>query len=141
MALSMNDDDNQMKTGPTLNVYKANFESEFLWETENLHNRESDNFLANHTATEYMKRVDHRLSEENERIEAYLHSSTSDIPAKACDTVLIEWHLVLFQSELRCAISCLFPSDLQLTLYSLSLSFRPCRTPTRPMTWVACSCR
>lgn len=100
VALGMNDEE-PGKAGPTLNVYRANFENEFLRETENFYYRESENFLSTNTVTEYMKRVEQRLLEENKRVETYLHSSTKESLAKACEKVLIQKHLEVFQAEFQ----------------------------------------
>ena len=101
VALGMSDDETQPRMGPLLNVYKIHFEVEFLRETENFYYRESDRFLAYNSVTDYMKRVEQRLADENKRVETYLHSSTKDALAKACERVLIQKHLEIFQAEFQ----------------------------------------
>uniref|UniRef100_A0A914W2H4 Cullin family profile domain-containing protein n=1 Tax=Plectus sambesii TaxID=2011161 RepID=A0A914W2H4_9BILA len=86
---------------PKLRVYRENFEKLFLEDTEAFYTKEAVEFIANNPVTEYMRKVDNRLKEEQRRCELYLHPSTQEGLAKTCEKVLIAKQLDLFQNEFR----------------------------------------
>uniref|UniRef100_A0A915IA79 Cullin-1 n=1 Tax=Romanomermis culicivorax TaxID=13658 RepID=A0A915IA79_ROMCU len=86
---------------PKLGLYTSAFEKLFIEDTENFYMREAELFLQNNPITEYVKRVEQRLKEEEHRCKLYLHKSTLDSLLRSCVKVLIQNHIEKFQTEFR----------------------------------------
>lgn len=80
-------------------IYTDYFEQRFLDETKHYYSVESTTFLQNNPVTEYLKKVEVRLNEEQERIQRYLHKTTGVKLFTDCHKVLIAEHIDLFQNE------------------------------------------
>lgn len=82
-------------------MYHQAFEVQFFLDTERFYKLESENFLVKNSVTEYMKKAEQRIQEENRRIMLYLHKNTLGQLMKTCEKVLIENHLDKFHQEFQ----------------------------------------
>jgi len=100
VELGLNEEDTTIK-GPNLSVYKEHFENEFLKDTGRFYARESVEFLSDNSVSEYMKKAERRLKEEERKVLEYLHENTLSPLLKTCEQVLIEKHLETFEHEFQ----------------------------------------
>jgi len=57
-------------------VYQSEFEKDFLSETRNFYQTEAQDFIAQNTVPDYLRKVESRLAQEDRRADAYLDRST-----------------------------------------------------------------
>ncbi|CAO1622432.1 unnamed protein product [Sympodiomycopsis kandeliae] len=86
-------------TQQNVEVYKRDFEAAFLDATELFYRAESDAFVGANSVTDYMRKAETRLKEEEDRIEMYLHPTTRNKLVQKCDQVLIRGHAQLLWDE------------------------------------------
>lgn len=101
-----------------LDIYKEHFETPFIESSEQYYKKESEAFLAENTVSEYLKKAEERLREEEDRVERYLHTKTrKDIIAK-CEHVLIREHAELMWESFQKLLDFDQDADLQ-RMYAL----------------------
>lgn len=74
-------------------VYYEDFEDPFLQQSAEFYRRESQNFLAENSASVYVRKVDERIREESERANHYLDKSTEPRIVKVLEDELITTHM------------------------------------------------
>jgi len=82
-----------------LEIYKEDFETPFLANTKEYYSRESTEFIAENGVSAYMKKAETRIEEEQARGKKTMDSSSYEKLKKECDSVLIEKHKEILQTE------------------------------------------
>jgi cullin 1 len=59
-----------------LDVYAKQFQVPFIEATKNFYKAESEDFITRNSISDYMKKAEARLQEENDRVNLYLNDST-----------------------------------------------------------------
>jgi hypothetical protein len=102
----------------SLEVYRDQFEGPFIDVTEEYYKEESQKFLAANSVSDYLKKAEERLKEEEDRVDRYLHSHTRKILVSKCEHVLIREHKDKMQEEFQKLLDFDKDEDLQ-RMYSL----------------------
>eukprot|EP00357_Protocruzia_adherens_P016205 CAMPEP_0115041442 /NCGR_PEP_ID=MMETSP0216-20121206/45523_1 /TAXON_ID=223996 /ORGANISM="Protocruzia adherens, Strain Boccale" /LENGTH=755 /DNA_ID=CAMNT_0002423067 /DNA_START=45 /DNA_END=2312 /DNA_ORIENTATION=- len=69
--------------------YAIEFEKEFLSETERFYSQEAQEFLTNNTCSDFLRKAEARLREENDRLNYYIDSSTEPALTKCVEKCFI----------------------------------------------------
>ncbi|THV03349.1 Cullin-domain-containing protein [Dendrothele bispora CBS 962.96] len=110
--------DNTDPNKECLDIYKEHFETPFIEATEQYYRKESEGFLASNTVSEYLRKAEDRLKEEEDRIERYLHTKTRKELITKCEHVLIRDHSELMWDSFQKLLDFDQDEDLQ-RMYAL----------------------
>ena len=88
-------------TKVTLDVYRQYFEKPYLEATTKYYENESQNFLAENSVVDYMKKAEQRLDEEKERVGLFLQNEIMQPLMKTCEQALIAKHAVVLRDEFQ----------------------------------------
>ncbi|KAH9362571.1 hypothetical protein HPB48_015515 [Haemaphysalis longicornis] len=89
------------KRQPELEVYKTAFECPFLENTERFYQRVAAKLFEQNPVSEYVKKVEQHLDEEERRVELYLHASTLKPLVRTLWEVLIQKNFKSLRSEFK----------------------------------------
>ncbi|GAA5930493.1 cullin family protein [Sporobolomyces koalae] len=117
VALGLDETDSNRQN---LEVYREAFEKPFLVATETYYRAESEQFIGDNSVTEYMKKAEARLGEEENRVDLYLHTSTRKGLVSKCEEVLVKNHSELMQEEFQRLLDQEQEPDLQRMYLLLS---------------------
>ncbi|RSH90827.1 hypothetical protein EHS25_010002 [Saitozyma podzolica] len=84
-----------------LDVYREYFQEPFILATAAYYKAESAAFSSNNSVSDYMKRAETRLQEEVDRVNLYLHDTTTKELKETCEKVLIAAHSDLMWDEFQ----------------------------------------
>ena len=101
-----------------LDIYKEHFENPFIETTEIYYKQESESFLASNSISDYLKKAEERLREEEDRVERYLNTQTRKPLISKCEHVLIREHSQLMWDSFQSLLDYDKDEDLQ-RMYSL----------------------
>lgn len=102
----------------SLDVYKEHFENAFIDATEKYYKQESESFLAESSVSDYLKKAEERLREEEDRVERYLNTQTRKSLVSKCEHVLIRDHSQLMWESFQGLLDYDKDEDLQ-RMYAL----------------------
>ncbi|KAF8798755.1 Cullin-domain-containing protein [Phlegmacium glaucopus] len=101
-----------------LDIYKEHFELPFIESTEKYYKQESESFLAASSVSDYLKKAEERLREEEDRVERYLNTQTRKSLISKCEHVLIREHSPLMWENFQILLDYDKDEDLQ-RMYAL----------------------
>ncbi len=111
-----------------LDVYEEHFETPFIIGAERYYKRESKMFLAEKSVSDYLKKAEDRLREEENRVDRCLHTRTRNELNTKCEHVLIREHAELLWENFHSLLDCDEVDDLQ-RMYTLLSRIPGCLEP------------
>ena len=93
--------DESDSTKSTLDVYRTYFEKPYLEATSQYYENESQQFLAENSVVDYMKKAERRLDEEKERVPLFLLAEIMQPLMKTCEQALIAKHATVLRDEFQ----------------------------------------
>ncbi|KIM65778.1 hypothetical protein SCLCIDRAFT_1211764 [Scleroderma citrinum Foug A] len=102
----------------SLDVYREHLEIPFLEATEKYYEQESEAFLAENSVSDYLRKAEERLREEEDRVDRYLNAETRKQLISKCDHVLIRQHAELMWESFQTLLDYDKDEDLQ-RMYAL----------------------
>ncbi|KAL4073151.1 Cullin [Scleroderma yunnanense] len=102
----------------SLDVYRDHLEIPFLEATEKYYEQESEAFLAENSVSDYLKKAEERLREEEDRVDRYLNAETRKQLINKCEHVLIRQHADLMWESFQNLLDYDKDEDLQ-RMYAL----------------------
>jgi len=84
--------DKEKRDCDTLQVYQRDFSDAFFVTTEAFYANECNTFISQNTVSDYMKKVERSLANEQYRVQTYLHSSSEPELKRRCEKVMIQAH-------------------------------------------------
>lgn len=115
VSLGLDDNDSNKQS---LEVYKERFETPFIEATEKYYKTESEAFLAENSVSDYLKKAEERLKEEEDRVDRYLNTVTRKTLISKCEHVLIREHAETMWEEFQKLLDYDKDEDLQ-RMYAL----------------------
>ncbi|KAF5315363.1 hypothetical protein D9619_007309 [Psilocybe cf. subviscida] len=101
-----------------LDVYKEHFEIPFIEATEKYYKHESEAFVDSSSISDYLKKAEERLREEEDRVERYLNTQTRKPLISKCEQVLIKDHSKLMWDSFQSLLDYDKDEDMQ-RMYAL----------------------
>ena len=120
VELGLTDYNHLDRSNPALKIYQDEFEIKFLEETRDFYTRESSAFLSNNSMSDYMRKIEQRLVEEQKRIGSYLNKNSEPRLIQTCEEVLIKQHLELFHQEFQIMLADGKQENLSLIYFLVS---------------------
>lgn len=111
-------------------VYSRDFERPFLDATAVFYQHESGETIAQNSASDYMKRAERRLAEEDERVQQYLDSSTEPKLREVAERELIARHMKALVDMERSGLVVMLDDDRRGDLSRTYALFKRVQTPT-----------
>jgi cullin 1 len=96
-----------------LDIYREHFEIPFIDSTEKYYKQESESFLAASSVSDYLKKAEERLREEEDRVERYLNTHTRKSLINKCEHVLIREHCIRMWENFQILLDYDKDEDLQ----------------------------
>ncbi|CAG8517302.1 9020_t:CDS:10 [Paraglomus occultum] len=127
VSLGLEDNDTNKSS---LEVYREHFETIFVDATRIYYKAESEDFVSKNSVTDYMKKAESRLAEEESRINSYLHPNTEKPLISTCETVLVKEHTDIMWEEFQNLLNMDKLDDLH-RMYSLLSRIPEGLTPLR----------
>ncbi|WFD01601.1 ubiquitin ligase (cullin) of SCF [Malassezia obtusa] len=115
VSLGIDDTD---ATRINLDVYRSEFQQAFLEATVEYYRTESTAFVAHNSVTDYMKKAETRLMEEEDRVELYLQPSTRRPLSEVCREQLVTSHAPMLWGQFKTLLENEMVGDLS-RMYAL----------------------